>query len=80
MNGIYDNGEILLGKAKDILNYMNSDNVEFDKDDYIDIENDLKELLEDDEDVIVYINYDNGMGYFIDYWNKDDKVKESEEN
>ena len=74
MNKIYDNGEILLGKAKDILDYMNCNDDCFDKDDYIDIENDLKELLEDDEDVIVYINYDNGMGYFIYYWNKDDEI------
>lgn len=74
MNKIYDNGEILLGKAKDILNFMDCNDEYFDRNDYIDIENDLKELLEDDEDVIVYINYDNGMGYFIDYWNKDDEI------
>ena len=78
MNKVYDNGEILLGKAKDILNFMDCNDERFDRDDYIDIENDLKELLEDDEDVIVYINYDNGMGYFIDYWNKDDEIKECE--
>lgn len=76
MNKIYDNGEIVLGKAKDILNFMDCNEEYFDRDDYIDIENDLKGLLEDDEDVIVYINYDkgNGMGYFIDYWNKDDEI------
>lgn len=74
MNKIYDNGEILLGRAKDILNYMENNNNSFDENDYIDIKNDLKELLESDEDVIVYVNYDNGMGYFIDYWNKDDEI------
>lgn len=75
MNSIYDNGEIMLGKAKDILNYMEDNADEFEDD--IDIENDLKELLEDSEDVIVYINYDtNGMGYFIDYWTEKDRIKE----
>ncbi len=32
-----------------------------------------------DNDMVVCINYDNGMGYSIDYWSSKDIVKGGEE-
>ena len=45
-----------------------------------DILKDLKELRNIDYEMVVCINYDNGMGYSIDYWSSEDIInKESEE-
>lgn len=40
---------------------------------------DLKELRDIDYEMVVCINYDNGMGYTIDYWGSIDIVKGGEE-
>ena len=69
MENIYDNGEICLGKVEKIKQYL-IDNAE-ETWEIEDILEDLKRLNDDD---IVAINYDNGMGYNIDWWTKDDKV------
>lgn len=69
MENIYDNGEICLGKVEKIKKYLISNAEEtWEIEDILD---DLKILNNDD---IVAINYDNGMGYSIDFWTKDDKV------
>ena len=76
MNNIYDNGEIIIGKAKDILQYQAKHQCDLDEQDYKDIKEDLERYLKCDENIIVAINYDNGMGYTIDYWDTKDIVKE----
>ena len=38
----------------------------------------LEELKDFKDNTIVAINYDNGMGYSIDYWEKEDIVKEGD--
>ena len=45
---------------------------------FADMEEILKDLEEFSNETIVAINYDNGMGYSIDYWNENDVVKECE--
>ena len=71
MNKIYDNGEILLGKVKDIIEYTKKQEI---------IDEEMEEILQDlkdfEDNTIVAINYDNGMGYTIDYWDETDILKE----
>lgn len=71
MNNIYDNGEILLGKVKDIIEYTKKQET---------IDEETEEILQDlkdfEDNTIVAINYDNGMGYSIDYWDEKDILKE----
>lgn len=69
MENIYDNGEICLGKVEKIRQYL-IDNTE----ETWEIEDILDELKTLNNDDVVAINYDNGMGYSIDWWTKDDKV------
>lgn len=69
MENIYDNGEICLGKVEKIRQYL-IDNTE----ETWEIEDILEELKTLNNDNIVAINYDNGMGYSIDCWTKNDKV------
>lgn len=73
MNNIYDNGYKVLGKVIDIKEYINKNCKE---------NEDLKEVLFDleelDNNTIVMINYDNPMGYNIDYWDIKDIVKDNE--
>lgn len=71
MNNIYDNGEILLGKVKDIIEYTK-------KQEKIDEETEeiLQDLKDLEDNTIVAINYDNGMGYTIDYWDEKDILKD----
>lgn len=72
MNNIYDNGELLLGTKKDILNYWKNNAIDIDSDFEEELKEDLKDLK---DDTIICINYDNGMGYTIDYWNNEDIIK-----
>lgn len=71
MNKIYDNGEILLGKVKDIIEYTKKQET---------IDEETEEILQDlkdlEDNTIVAINYDNGMGYTIDYWDENDILKD----
>lgn len=73
MKNVYDNGEICLGEVKAITKYIkeNGEDLEY----YNDLLNYLKELNDDD---IVAINYDNGMGYSIEYWNTKDIITQKE--
>jgi len=72
MNSIYDNGALMIGNIKEIIKYIENDET-LETWEFEDLLNDLKEL--NDKVEIVMINYENPMGYSIDYWNKDDKVE-----
>ena len=73
MDKIYDNGALMIGNIKEIIKYIeNDENLETWE--FEDLLNDLKKF--DDKVEIVMINYENPMGYSIDYWNKDDEIKE----
>lgn len=73
MEKIYDNGEILLGEVKKIKEYTlkQYNNGIIDEEFKVDVLNDLKDFK---DNTIVAINYDNGMGYSIDYWDDSDVI------
>lgn len=77
MNKVYDNGAILLGNKKNVVNQIYNYMLEEEFDDfYMEI---LKDLEEFADETIVAISYDSGMSYNIDYWNEDNEVGESYE-
>ena len=69
MQNIYDNGRLYLGEVgkikQDLIN-----NAE----ETWEIEDILEELKELEDNTIVAINYDSGMGYSIEYWTTKDKI------
>jgi hypothetical protein len=75
MNSVYDNCEKLLGTVKNIRLYtekvlletINEEIQEFNKQ----LLEDIKEFNDND---IIAINYDNGMGYSIDKWDEEDVI------
>lgn len=69
MVNVYDNGEMCLGEVKKIIEYFNTSGADIEE--YEDLLEELKKMNDDD---IVAINYDHGMGYSMDWWTKDDKV------
>lgn len=69
MKNIYDNGEVCLGEVGKIRQQL-IDNAE----ETWEIEDILEELKKLNDDDIVAINYDNGMGYSIDYWTNEDII------
>lgn len=73
MNNIYDNGEILLGRVDDIIKYINIHQENWDEDVAKEI---LEEIKDYENDTILAINYDNGMGWCLDYWTRKDIIKE----
>ena len=76
MGYIYDNGYKLLGLKQDLISYLRDSLITSDMEEEIyDI---IKELQELEDDTVVVINYDNGMGYTIDYWEEKHIVKECE--
>ena len=82
MNKIYDNGVLMLGNVQDLIMEIERE-IKEDIDMFcIDMEEiikDLKELRDIDCEMVVCINYDNGMGYSIDYWSSKDIVKKGGE-
>ena len=82
MNKIYDNGVLMLGNVQDLIMEIERpkresiDMLDADMDELI---KDLKELRDIDYEMVVCINYDNGMGYTIDYWTSKDIMKGGEE-
>lgn len=82
MNKIYDNGSLMLGNVKDVIMEIERE-IKQDIDMFdIDMEEllkDLKKLRDMDYEMVVCINYDNGMSYAIDYWYSNDIVKGGEE-
>lgn len=82
MNKIYDNGALMLGNVQMVINEVEEElknNIDMFCADMEDILKDLKELRDIDYEMVVCINYDNGMGYTIDYWSSKDIVKGGEE-
>lgn len=82
MDKIYDNGALMLGNVQMVI--MEIERQKRENIDMLDIEmdellKDLKELRDIDYEMVVCINYDNGMGYTIDYWTSNDIVKGGEE-
>lgn len=71
MNNIYDNGTMVLGQKDKLCKYLIDNSEEMWE--IEDILNDIKELSNDS---IIAINYDNGMGYSIDYWEESDVVQD----
>ena len=69
MVNVYDNGEMCVGEVKKIIEYFNTSGADIEE--YEDLLEELKKMNDDD---IVAINYDHGMGYSMDWWTKDDKV------
>ena len=67
MQNIYDNGRLCLGEVGKIRQQL-IENAE----ETWEIEDILEELKDLDDNTIVAINYDNGMGYSIEYWTKKD--------
>ena len=67
MQNIYDNGRLCLGEVGKIRQQL-IDNAE----ETWEIEDILEELKEFEDNTIVAINYDSGMGYSIEYWTKKD--------
>lgn len=76
MNKIYDNGAIMLGSVKMVREEIEKEIKENVDMFCVDMEEILKDLEELSNETIVAINYDNGMGYSIDYWHEDDIIKE----
>lgn len=83
MKNIYDNGKLMLGNVQDLImeteREIKEDINMLDDDIVKDILKELKELRDIDYDMVVCINYDNGMGYTIDYWSSKDIVKKGGE-
>ena len=77
MNNIYDNGALMLGNIQDVIMEIEKE-IKKDIDMCINAEEileELKELRNVDYDMIVMINYENPMGYTIDYWSSNDIIK-----
>ena len=81
MNKIYDNGALMLGNVQMVIMEIERqkrasiDMLDVDVDEIL---KDLKELRDIDYNMIVCINYDNGMDYSMDYWSSEDIVKGGE--
>ena len=73
MQNIYDNGRLCLGEVGKIRQQV-IDNAE----ETWEIEDMLEELKEFEDNTIVAINYDNGMGYSIEYWTTKDIITQKE--
>ena len=83
MKNIYDNGALMLGNVQDLIMEIEreiKEDIDMLGADMEDILKELKELRDIDYEMVVCINYDNGMSYSIDYWSSNDIInKESEE-
>ena len=73
MKEIYDNGRVCLGEVGKIRQQL-IDNAE----ETWENEDILEELKDLDDNTIVAINYDNGMGYSIEYWTTKDIITQKE--
>lgn len=78
MNNIYDNGAIMLGNVKMVKEELKMEMKQDIDMCCVDIEEVIKDLEELEDNMIVAINYDCGMGYSIDYWHENDIVRECE--
>lgn len=81
MDKIYDNGSLMLGNVQMVImevERQKRENIDMLDADMEEMLKDLKELRDIDYEMVVCINYDNGMGYTIDYWSNVDIVKGGE--
>ena len=69
MQNIYDNGRLCLGEVGKIRQDL-IDNAE----ETWEVEDILAELKDFEDNTIVAINYDSGMGYSIEYWTTKDII------
>ena len=58
--------------------YLGRNNVNGNAEETWEIEDILEELKEFEDNTIVAINYDNGMGYSIEYWTTKDIITQKE--
>lgn len=78
MKNIYDNGALMLGNVQDLIMEIEreiKEDIDMLGADMEDILKELRTLRDMDYEMVVCINYDNGMGYTIDYWSSNDIVK-----
>ena len=83
MNKVYDNGHILLGTKKDIID-ITKKNIEHFKeigDDYVVdtcnmILDELKYYNNTNDNTIFAIDYDSSMGVVVEYWNESDTIND----
>lgn len=73
MQNIYDNGRLCLGEVGKIRQQLINNAEET-----WEIEDILEELKEFEDNTIVAINYDNSMGYSIEYWTTKDIITQKE--
>ena len=71
---VYDNGESVLGVVKDLRRYLTEN-----CDESWEVEEMIEELKCFEDETIVMINYNGGMGYTMDWWIKENKVELKEE-
>ena len=82
MKNIYDNGALMLGNVQDLIMEIEreiKEDIDMFDVDMEELLKDLKELRGIDYEMVVCINYDNGMSYSIDYWSSKDIVKKGGE-
>ena len=82
MKNIYDNGALMLGNVQDLIMEIEreiKEDIDMLGADMEELIKDLKELRDIDCEMVVCINYDNGMSYSIDYWSSKDIVKKGGE-
>ena len=75
---IYDNGALMLGNILDVIREVEREsetNLDMCFVDQQELLKDLKELYLADNHMIVCINYEQPMGYSIDYWRQTDKIE-----
>ena len=78
MTNIYDNGALMLGNVQLVIMEVEKEmkeNIDMAFTDQQELLKELKELRNIDYDMIVCINYENPMGYTIDYWTSNDIIK-----
>lgn len=73
MKEIYDNGRVCLGEVGKIKQDLIDNGAET-----WEIDDIFEELKEFEDNTIVAINYDNGMGYSIEYWTTKDIITQKE--
>lgn len=80
MNKLYDNGSMLLGRQKDIVEHAKKLIKRYkrvgDTTGLEDMEDTIEELKNFKDNDILCINYENGMGLSIDCWEEKDEVTE----
>lgn len=70
MNNVYDNGYALLGQTKNLIE-MIENNINKGSIDDETITELLKEIKLYDENSLLYVNYENGMGFIVEEFKED---------